>query len=366
VLEESSSSSGDAPPTIDRGWWLAVEYGVVTKQARFEKKLETLRKLGEMKELLEPGGNIVYRNLFREEQVRQAWTLLAEMTPWRGQLRWYLSGEELEFKDVQEILWCAGFLKGERPCKGSVPQGRGKDKTTRAWTVGCDRRISLLPGNFDERSEEKRHLLTFATVNADGMLRFDRDAIGSFASSGVLARRCPLAPARDAQKFASIFQDVSVRALGWPLVLEMGPELEKKLGTASLEAEHGFVLRKGAKGPEQHEPVELRWTGGEVEVRRAHELKGGTIAQKVRVTKRVQQALEEGARLRGVVIEEGYIRMPELGGRYEVEHRFVLATRFHLGMQDDPARYEGYKTGTVPRATPEYEKWAAHVLEQVT
>ena len=181
----------------------------------------------------------------------------------------------------------------------------------------------------------------------------------------MLNHRCPLSPARDPARLADVFQDVSVRAFGWPVVLEMGPELKKKLGAAVLEAEHGFVLKKGMKDLEEYEPIELRWVDGAAEVKRARDLRGTTIARQVRLPKRVEGVLEGGARLRGVRIEEGYVKMPELGGRYEVEQRFVLATRFHLGMGDDPSKYEGYEVGTVPRATPEYEKWAASVLELV-
>jgi hypothetical protein len=158
---------------------------------------------------------------------------------------------------------------------------------------------------------------------------------------------------------------VSVHALGWPVVLEMGPELRKKLGTATLEAEHGFVLKKGTKDLEEYEPVELRLVRGKVEVRRARDLRGPAIAGHVRVPKRVETVLEEGARLRGVRIEEGYVKLAELGGRYDVEQRFVLATRFHLGMADDASLYDGYSLSTVPRATPEYEKWARAVLDLV-
>src|SRR5581483_8940694 len=161
------------PPVKDRGWWLAVEYGVVTKQSRFEKKLEKLRALGAMKELLEPGGRIVYRNLFREDEVRAAWTLLAELTPWKSQLHWYLNGEAIDFKDAQEILWCAGFLKGERPCRGVLPEAKGQEKKVHAWAIGCDRRISIAPAGFDEATDEKRHVLTFAQVDETGLLRFD-------------------------------------------------------------------------------------------------------------------------------------------------------------------------------------------------
>lgn len=370
MLDETGDEPASRPPIADRGWWLAVEYGVVTKQTRFEKKLEKLRGLGTMKELLEPGGRIVYRNLFREDQVREAWTLLAELTPWKNQLSWYLNGDEVGFKDAQEILWCAGFLKTERACKGVVPDMKGGDKKAHAWSIGCDKRLSVAPTGFEEATDDKRHVLTFSKVNDKGLLVFDRPAIAAFLATGALNNRCPLSPARDAARLADIFQDVSVRALGWPVTLEMGPTLKKKLGSSVLEAEHGFVLKKGAKELEEYEPVELRWVvaggmPGEVEVRRARDLRGSTIARQVRVAKRVEGVLEAGARLRAVRIEEGYVKMAELGGRYDVEQRFVLATRFHLGIADDPLLYEGYDVGTVPRATPEYEKWAMTVLSAV-
>ncbi len=366
MLDEASGED-DAPttPRADRGWWLAVEYGVVTKQNRFEKKLEKLRKLGSMKELLEPGGRIVYRNLFREDQVREAWTLHAELTPWKSQLSWYLNGEEVSFKDAQEILWCAGFLKTERPCRGTVPEGKGGEKKTQAFAIGCDRQISIAPSGFEDKEGDKRHVLTFAKVDEGGILRFDRAAMAAFLAAGQRNSRCPLSPARDPDALAAVFQDVSVRALGWPVALEMGAALKKKLGASSLEAEHGFVLKKGAKELEEYAPVELRWASGEVEVRHAQDLRGGSIARQVRVGKRVEGVLEGGARLRGVRIEEGYVKVAELGGRYEVEQRFVLATRFHLGIQDDPAKYEGYEVGTVPKPSPEYEKWIANVLESL-
>jgi hypothetical protein len=368
VLEEEDGPQDEkAQAWADRGWWLAVEYGVVAKQARFEKKLERLRELGTMKELLEPGGRIVYRNLFREDQVRQAWTLLAEMTPWKSQLHWYLNGEERSEKEVHDILWCAGFLKGERPCRGVVPEGKGSDRKAHAWAIGCDRMLSVAPHAFDEATEEKRHVLTFGKVDEKGVMVFDRAAIAEYLAAGKLNKWCPLSPARDPSALAAVFQDVSVRAFGWPLALEMTPSLKKKLGASVLEAEHGFVLRKGQGDFEEYGAVELRWPPGaqEPEVRRAAELRGGTIAQKVRVSRKVETVLQEGVRLRGVRIEEGYVKMPELGGRYEVEQRFVLATRFHLGLQDDAAKYEGYEVGTVPKATPEYEKWAKTVLDSV-
>ena len=49
------------------------------------------------------------------------------------------------------------------------------------------------------------------------------------------------------------------------------------------------------------------------------------------------------------------------GGHYEVEQRFVLSPRAHLGAGDAPARFKGYALETHPRSTPEYEAWAERV-----
>jgi hypothetical protein len=295
--------------------------------------------------------------------------------PWKAQLRCYVKGEEVSFKQAQDIVWCAGYLKNDRPCVGQKPKDKSQDRKSRVWTIGCDRRLSLAPNGFEdaeaneddgEEAVRKRHIFSFARVDERGTLVFDRAAIETFLSDDPLAKRCPLSPARDPAKLAAIFKDVSVRALGWSVVLEMGQDLQKKLGAGVLEAEHGFVLKKGQDDLEAHEPIELRaLSSGEVEVRRAHELRGTSIARFVRVPARVQKVLEGGARLRGVRIEEGYVKLAELGGRYEVEQRFVLSTRFHLGIADDPTKYDGYRVVTVPHATPEYEKWAETVLETV-
>lgn len=356
-----------APAWVDRGWWLAIEYGVAASRERFLRKLPKLRSFGKMRELLEPGGRIVYRNLFREDQVREAWQLLCELSPWKSQLSIYLNGEPISVRDASDVLWCAGFLRKERPCRPKLEPAKKKDDRAAAWLLGCgDRRVSLAPSGFDERDPARRHALTFASVDERGLLRFDRDAIAAFFAEGERGLRCPLSPARDPAKLALAFEDVSVRALGWPLVLEVTPEVRARLGDAALEAEHGFVLKRGAGELEEHEPIELRLPrrdDARVEVRRVADLRTGSIAREVRVAKRVRDALADGARLRGVRIEGGFVRGPD--GRYEDEERFVLSTRFHLGPADDPRNYEGFRPGTVPRATDEYLAWVGAVIEAI-
>ena len=61
-----------------------MEFGVLARD-RFLKRLPQIRRLGRFQELLEPGGAILYRNLFREEQVKQAWELMTALRPWQEQ-----------------------------------------------------------------------------------------------------------------------------------------------------------------------------------------------------------------------------------------------------------------------------------------
>ena len=88
---------------------------------------------------------------------------------------------------------------------------------------------------------------------------------------------------------------------------------------------------------------------------------GPDVARFVRLSKRLLDLLERGIRLRGVRIEEGYTRLP--GGHYEVEHRFVVSTRLHLGPTDEPSAFQGYLLSTTPRNTEGYEAWTRRVME---
>lgn len=345
----------ESPPPkrwADRGWYLAVEYGVLARD-RFLKRLPKLRTLGKFKELLEPGGTILYRNLFRQSQLAEAWELFTLLKPWQDRLVCYVSGELVTPKAVLDALWCAAFLVKERPCRG----GAG----TKGRPAGCEgARILLGPGSWDEVTDERRHALTFAKVDGEGVLRFDREAIAAFIREGQPRVLCPNAPGREPEAFARAFEDVPVRSLDWPLVAELSRELEKKLGKA-LEGELGFVLKKGEPELLAHAQLELGWERGKPVVRRfdVDEQPKGGIAQHVRVPAAVSNALEKGVRLRGVRLTEGFVRLE--GGHYEVEQRFVISPRVHLTTGDDPASFQGYALETHPRATPEYEAWADRV-----
>ncbi len=322
---------------------------------RFLTRLPRLRQLGSFKELLEPGGTIVYRNLFRPEQLADAWELFTALRPWQDRLICYVAGELVPAKSVLDVLWCAAFLQKERPDRGGAgPKGR---------PAGCEgARVLLGAGGWDEASDERRHALTFGAVDAAGVLRFDRDAIAAFVRAGQPRTLCPASPNRDPEGFAAAFQDVPVRELDWPLVAELSREVERRLGKA-LEAEHGLVLKKGEPELAAHAQLALALEGGQVAVRRLDPAGGrgsdGTIAQHVRVPAAVQNALKDGVPLRAVRLSEGFVRLE--GGHYEVEQRFVLSPRVHLGPADDPATFKGYTLETHPRATPEWEAWADRV-----
>lgn len=345
---------GGAPPAprwADRGWWLAIEYGVLARD-RFLKRLPQLRGLGQFKELLEPGGQILYRNLFRDHQLQQAWDLFTALRPWQERLVCYVKGDVVEAKAAQDALWCAAFLQRERPCRGGA--------STKGRPAGCEgARVLLVEGQWEERGDQTRHALTFAHVDPQGWLRFDREALAAWARAGRERALCPRTPFVDPDAFASAFEDVAVRSLGWPLVAELGKDLERRLGAKALEAEHGFVLRKGEPPLDAHAQVELRWHAGRVVVRRPGEPGRASIAAELRLSPAVTKVLEQGVLLRGVRLGEGFMRLE--GGHYEVEQRFVLSTRIHLGSVDRPEEFTGYALRTHPRQTPEWTAWADRV-----
>jgi hypothetical protein len=212
--------------------------------------------------------------------------------------------------------------------------------------------------------------MTFARVDPTGVLRFDREAIEAYIRANQPRVRCPASPGRDPAAFAAAFVDVPVRALDWPLVAALARDVERRLGKA-LEAAHGFVLRKGEPELPAHAQVLLGVVEGKVTVRRLQpdqhpdqgpdrrDDPGASIAQHVRVPAAVVRVLEAGVPLRGVRLSEGFVRLE--GGHYEVEQKFVLSPRVHLGPADDPAGFHGYTLETHPRATPGWEAWADRV-----
>lgn len=340
----------------DRGWYLAVEYGVLARE-RFLRRLPKLRELGRFKELLEPGGQILYRNLFREQDVEAAWELLTALQPWHAQLTCYLCGEEVEIKLVHDVLWCTAFLQKEKPC-------RGGGANNKSLPVGCDgARVLLGPGRWDESGEATRHALTFSRVDGAGRLVFDGEAIADYVSGGAKAQACPSSLAREPEKLAEALAPVPVLELGWPLAAELTAEVRKQIGKKALEGEHGFFLAKGQADLDAHAPLELRAAGDAVEVRVATALDGPSVAGDVRIPIALKRVLDAGVRVRAVRISEEYVRLT--GGHYDLEQRFVISTRVRLGPTDKPDQFEGYDLSTIPRATEAYDTWAAATLARL-
>lgn len=347
-----------SPAWVDRGWWMAVEYGVLARD-KFLKRLPKLRELGSFKELLEPGGGILYRNLFREEQVQAAWELLTVLRPWQEQLVVYLNGAQVPLREAEEVLWCAGFLRKERPCRGTTALKGSRP-------AGCEgARVLLGSGRWDERGEGARHAFTFAAVDGQGVLRFDKDALARFVAAG-RNLRCPASPGRDPAAFAAAFEDVRVRELEWPLVAELPAEVRARLGDEALTGEHGFVLAKGQPDLDAHAPLELRaGPEGQVEVRPVSPegLRNPSIARQVRVAPGVAAVLRQGLRLRGVRIEEAWVKLGE--DDFDREQRFVLSARVRLGVLERVELFQGWELSTAPRATAEWSAWADRVCDNL-
>jgi len=74
----------------------------------------------------------------------------------------------------------------------------------------------------------------------------------------------------------------------------------------------------------------------------------------------VWKLVKEGVLLRGVRVGESYVRRE--GGHYDLEQRFVLSARLHLGPADRPQVFRGYRLETVPRPTPQYEEWVNRII----
>ena len=338
----------------DRGWYLALEYGVLARD-RFLRRLPTLRQQGRFKELLEPGGKILYRNLFRAGQVKEAWEALTALQPWKDRVTCYLKGEEVPLKEVHEVLWCAGFLTEDSPCRGGKPD----DKARRLGCLGA--RVLVTPRDWERRDPKERHLWTFASIDEDGRVLFDMEEIAEFVGGRGRNALCPVSPAADPLGFAAKFTPVTVRELGWQLAADLEPELRERLGDA-LSAEQGFVLPRG-ETLEEHATFELRRKRGKV-VLVLLDGDDTPVGTKLALDERIEALVHEGVLLRAIRVGESYVRRE--GGHYDLEQRFVLSARLHLGPADRPQVFRGYRLETVPRATPQYDAWVARLVESLS
>lgn len=337
----------------DRGWYLAVEYGLLPGKERFLKRLEKIRDLGTFKELLETGGSITYRNLFRQTELQDAWALMTAVQSWKKKVTIYLNGRPLDWKDASQIVWCGGYLGKENPCRG--------DMAARRYDIGCNQKINFAPFQFDRIEDNRRHIMTFAELKEDGHYHFDCDAIRTFLSDGDCARYCPLSPARQDLPLEEIFEPLSTQKLGWQVTLRMSKSLEKTLGAAALKRDHAFLKADSAKSMIGPMPLEIRELGGQATLVLASDPEGPPISTgDVDITVRVQRALDEGFRLRATRKGERYCRAA--GRRDEIEQVFNLEPMFVLDPDRDPAEFPGFDLESIPQNNPGYQTWARSVM----
>lgn len=335
----------EQPPWADRGWYLAVEYSTLPGKERFLKRLEGLRKLGRFKELLEDGGSITYRNLFREDQLKQAWDLLTAIKPWRAKARLYLNGEELPWKDANAIVWCGGFLAPENPCRA--------DYDARRYTIGCEHAVSFAPYQWDLRDERARHILTFARLQPEGC-DWDIEALRDYLAKGIAARVCPLSPIRDPGLWTRALEQASAAAFGWSFALRLGPALKKRLGPRATQRDHAFVKTDDAPELVGEVAVELGLDNGQAAAFLAAE-PGRVIGRDLDLAAGLRRAIEGGARLRVTRKGERYGRGQR---RHQIEQVFHLVQWFVLPPERPPSDFPDHDIEAIPEASPGYEAWA--------
>ncbi|MDF1662525.1 MAG: hypothetical protein P1V97_12190 [Planctomycetota bacterium] len=352
--ETQDSTEENQKLWADRGWYLAVEYGLLPGKERFLKRLEKIRDLGTFKELLESGGSITYRNLFRQTELQDAWALMTAVQSWKKKVTLYLNGRPLDWKDASQIVWCGGYLEKENPCRG--------DASARRYDVGCNNKLNFAPFQFDRVEDSRRHIMTFAELRSDAHYHFDCDAIRDFLSEGDCAKYCPLSPARQNLPLEEMFQPLSTQKLGWQVVLRMSKELERKLGAAALKRDHAFQKSSSASSMIGPMPLEINEVGGQASLFLANDPSGPPVSSgEVDITVRVQRALDEGIRLRAIRKGERYCRAA--GRRDEIEQVFNLEPMFVLDPDRDPAEFPGFELESLPQNNPGYQAWVKNAMK---
>lgn len=356
------STKAPAPENTDsqalawanRGWYLALEYKQLPGKDRFQKRLKKFKELGRFQELLEAGGQITYRNLFRIDQLKDAWKLMTALKGWRQKVKLYLNGEELSWKDGSQIVWCAAYLAEEQPCRG--------DFEARRYEVGCDRKIDFAPFQWERRDDDLRHALSFAKLDEQGLFQFDTAAIQDYLSSGPCSRFCPLSLTRHQDALAQAFSKISLESFEWPVLMTMSEDLQKKIGKRSLDREHAFSLID--KGPSLFGSVELELfqaDGQNCVTFIPGQGPETPISKEVSLSKRLHKVLDSGHRLRILRTKERYCS--EANRRNEVEQVFEIKNDFMLELQRSPGLFPGFVKEALPQSSEGYKAWAKQAME---
>lgn len=350
---DSDESSPDR--WADRGWYLALEYGLLPGKDRFLKRLEQLRNLGRFKELLEEGGRITYRNLFRKHELEEAWKVMTAVNPWRKKVGIYLNGEPVDWSDAHKIVWCTAYLYRENPCRGAP------DK--RDFDVGCDRKVSFAPFGWDRIEDRRRHVLSFSTLGRDGRLSFNVDALLDFLGAETCGRLCPLSPARAVRSWRHALEPVSLGELGWPSVVKVSEDLRSRLTVKTFDRDHGFTRHEDAPRLVGPVDLELRWFRGGPAVFQVSDLDGEPVSDEVDINPMLSDFLSEGGRIRAVRTGERYGQGPR---RHLIEQVFNLTQWFQLEPDSSPLDYPGFDLNLLPSNNDLYKDWARRALERLS
>ena len=356
-----SPASRPSPPATEigdepvcwaaRGWYLAVDYPVLASSPAFSRALERLRDLGEFKELLDEDGSIVHRNLFFEGDLSNAWSALAVLSPWSRRLTLTLKGHTVPYGLVRDVLWCAAFEGGERDCEVQLEAAR--------WTLGCDNSLELGPRDFESRSERRRHLVSFASLDAQGCVCFNHAAIRAHLASSRQWSICPAAPQAFLDSFLELLPEALLPAqLGWAVALEIDDQLRADLGDA-LSAEHEFDLRPRLDVPTLGEPLILepapRRQAIPQAALRVSTRDGEVISERVRGSDRLHEVVcSQKLRLHALVAGGSYRRV-----------RFLLTPAIRLGRGEPlPASRRGYRLRLLAQPTRAYGQLIRGLVQQ--
>jgi hypothetical protein len=242
-------------PLMNRGWYLAIEYPILSATPDFQRRLESTRKLGRFQELLEDDGSITFRNLLRADQLKDAWNILNALQAWKAKVQLYLNGSPISWKLASDIAWCAGYLVGEDPCYG--------DAKARRLEVGCEAKIQFAPFHWSRREDKRRHVFSFARLAPDLGLRFEVEGILEFLGRSQLARDCPMSPIHHRERWEQALQPVSLHELGWQHSLSLAKRHRLTLGENYKTREHSFLPKSYNHGLLGQVPLELRLLDGQ-------------------------------------------------------------------------------------------------------
>lgn len=335
---------------MNRGWYLAIEYPILSATPDFQRRLESTRKLGRFQELLEDDGSITFRNLLRADQLKDAWNILNALQAWKAKVQLYLNGSPISWKLASDIAWCAGYLVGEDPCYG--------DAKARRLEIGCENKLQFAPFHWSRREDKRRHVISFARLAPDLGLRFDVDGILEFLGRSQLARDCPVSPIHQRERWEQALKPVSLNELGWQRSLSLAKRHRLSLGENYKTREHSFLPKSHNHGLLGQVPLELRLLDGQPTLFKLEDSQ--PFATELFMDSALREVLAEGLCFRVWRQRERFSM--DRDRPQEIEQVFTLEDELLLGPEDQRA-WPGYDLTAIPQNTPKYNLWLAETLE---